>query len=290
MKRYADIFVLLAGILWGLVGPIVKSLRDLGMTSLQISALRWILSGIFIVVIVFIFDKKLLKIHICDIWWFFCTGVVCILMSSTLYFVTMPLATVAAANVLMYTSPVWVMIFAVILFGEKLTKNKVFALLLAFGGCILITGMLNPGGFAITPLGMITGLGSGLLYGLYSIFGKFILKKYDSITVTLYTAVFAGLGALLMIDTSQTFQIAFENINIVAKLFVLVFVMTIAPYTFYTIGLKNTHATRASIFCCIEPVTSAVIGTVFMQEPFSLLQLVGIVMILAAGIVIQLKK
>ncbi len=290
MKKYADIFVLLAGILWGLVGPVVKNLRVLGLTSIQISALRWIFSGILMFVIIFILDKKLLKIHIRDIWCFFCSGVVCVLMSSTLYFVTMPLASVAVANVLMYTSPVWVMFFAVTLFGEKVTKNKVLAILLAFFGCVLITGMLNPGGFAITPLGLVTGLGSGLLYGLYSIFGKAVLKKYDSITVTLYTAVFAAFGALFMIDIPGTFRLISGDINIVTNLAVIVFAMTIAPYTLYTLGLKNTLATRASVFCCIEPVTSAIVGTVFMREPFSLFQFAGIIMILAAGLVLQLKK
>ncbi|MBR5155797.1 MAG: DMT family transporter [Clostridia bacterium] len=290
MQKYADVFVLLAGVLWGLVGPVVKSLRDLGLTSIQISALRWIFAGILMIAIVFILDKKLLKIHIRDIWWFFCTGVICILLSSTLYFVTMPLASVAVANVLMYTSPVWIMIFAVILFGEKITRNKVLALLLAFFGCILITGILNPGGFAVTLLGLFTGLGSGLLYGLYSIFGKFVLKKYDSITVTLYTAAFAGFGALFIIDIPQTFNLISGNINIVTNLALIVFVMTIAPYTLYTLGLKNTLATRASIFSCIEPMTSALVGTIFMQEPFSIFQFAGIVMILAAGLITQLKK
>lgn len=290
MKKFADFFVLLAGILWGFVGPFVNNLRNAGLTSIEISALRWIFSAILMFVIVLIYDRKLLKIQLKDLWWFFCTGIVCILTSSTLYFVTIPLATVAVANILMYTSPVWIMIFSIIFFSEKITPKKLLVLFLAFFGCILVTGVLSPGGFLLTPAGLLAGLGSGLFYGLYSIFGKFVLKKYDSITVTLYTAIFAGIGALFIIDLPQALPLLTESRSSVLNLSAVVLLSTIAPYTLYTLGLKLTSATRASILSCIEPMTSAVVGTLLMCQPFTIFQLAGIILILAAGIILELKK
>lgn len=287
MKKFADIFVLLAGVLWGLVGPFVTNLNVLGISSLHISALRWIFSAVFMFIIVLIFDRKLVKIHIKDIWLFVCTGIICIFLSSTLYFATIPLATVAVANILMYTSPVWIMIFSIIFFAEKLTLKKIIVLLLAFLGCILVTGALDPGGFSITPLGLVTGLASGLFYGLYSIFGKLALKKYDSITVTLYTAVFAGLAALFMPGLCDTLPLITQSREIALNLAAIIFVCTIATYTLYTLGLKLSSATRASIFACVEPVTSAVVGTLVLQQPFSAFQFVGIIFVLAAGILLQ---
>jgi drug/metabolite transporter (DMT)-like permease len=290
MKKFADFFVLLAGILWGLVGPFVTNLNRLGISSLHISALRWIFSAIFMFLIVLIFDRKLVKIHIKDIWVFACTGILCIFVSSTLYFATIPLATVAVANILMYTSPVWIMIFSIIFFNEKVTFKKMVVLLLAFCGCVLVTGVLSSEGFSITPLGLVLGLASGLFYGLYSIFGKLALKKYDSITVTLYTAVFAGIAALFMPNLSQTLLVVFGNREAVLNLAAIIFICTIATYTLYTLGLKLSSATRASIFACVEPVTSAIVGTLVLMQPFSVFQLAGIVFVLAAGVILQIKK
>ena len=290
MKRYADLFVLTAGILWGIAGLFVNFLTKLGFTTIQLSALRWIFSAILMVFIVFIFDKKLLKIQFKDIWVFVCTGIVCILLSSTLYFVTIPLATVAVANIMMYTSPIWILIFSLFFLKEKLTAKKIICLILAFLGCASATGIISSGSLKITPLSIVTGLGSGLFYGLYSIIGKIALKKYDSITVTLYTAVFAGIGALFMLNIPQTAElIAAQPKATVPALCGLVILITIAPYTLYTIGLRLTTASRASIICCVEPMTSAIIGTLIIGEPFTFSQFLGIIMILGAGILLQFK-
>lgn len=289
MKKFAEISILIAGILWGLAGLFVSRLSELGFTSIQISSLRWIFSSVITLVAVLILKPGFLKIELRDLGWFFCTGILCILLSSTLYFVTMPLTTVAVANILMYTSPIWIMIFSIIIFKEKITSKKIITLFLAVVGCAFATGIIGSKAIHITPLGIITGLLSGLFYGLYSIFGKYVLKKYSSITVTLYTIFFAGLGSFFMIDISTTAQMVIEN-SAVFRAVLLALVVTILPYTFYTIGLKSCKATKASILCCIEPMTSAIVGTLVLHQPFSPFQIVGVIMIISAGIILQVKK
>ncbi len=289
MKKFAELSILIAGILWGLAGLFVSGLSEMGFTSIQISSLRWIFSSAITLVAVLILKPGLLKIKLSDLGWFFCTGVLCILLSSTLYFVTMPLTTVAVANILMYTSPIWIMVFSIIIFKEKITVKKIITLFLAVAGCAFATGIIGSKAIRFTPLGIITGLLSGLFYGLYSIFGKYVLKKYSSITVTLYTMFFAGLGSFFMVDISTTAQMVIEN-SAVFRAVLLALVVTILPYTFYTIGLKYCKATKASILCCIEPMTSAIVGTLVLHQPFSPFQIVGVIMIISAGIILQIKK
>ncbi len=289
MKKFADIFVLAAGILWGIAGLFVSHMSTLGFTPIQVSALRWIFSGLIMFAAVLIISPKRLRINIRDIWWFLCTGILCILLSSTLYFVSIPLTTAAVANILMYTSPIWILIFSVIFFKEKINLPKIISLCLAVFGCAFATGIIGSGELNFNALGIVTGVLSGLFYGLYSIFGKFVLKKYDSVTVTLYTVLFAGLGALFIIDIPRTaYQIT--EIGAYIPILLLVVLVTIAPYTLYTVGLKHCKATRASIMSCIEPMTSAIMGTLILHQPFTAFQLVGIIMILGAGFILQMKK
>ena len=70
----------------------------------------------------------------------------------------------------------------------------------------------------------------------------------------------------------------------------MVTLVSIAPYTLYTVGLKHCRATRASIMACIEPMTAAVMGTFVLHQPFTEFQLIGILMILGAGFLLQLKN
>ncbi|MBQ7096831.1 MAG: EamA family transporter [Clostridia bacterium] len=288
MKKFADIFVFGAGVLWGIAGLFVSYIGKLGFSPVQVSAMRWITAAILMTLGMLIINPKKLRIMLCDIWWFMCTGILCILLSSTLYFVAIEETSAAVGNILMYTSPIWILIFSIIFFKEKLTVPKLLSLILAIGGCAFATGIIGGAELKFSTYGIIAGVLSGLFYGLYSIFGKAILKKYDSVTVTLYTAIFAGVGALFMIDIPETTS-QIINQNAYFPVILLALCVTIAPYTLYTVGLKHCKATRASIMACIEPITSAFMGTIVLGQPFTIFQFMGILMILGAGFILQLK-
>ena len=139
MKKVADIFILAAGILWGTAGILVSHMKNIGFSPIQISALRWIFSGAIMFVSVLIVSPNKLRINFRDIWWFLCTGILCILLSSTLYFVSIPLTTSAIANVLMYTSPIWILIFSIIFFKEKITFKCVVGIIIALGAIVAMS-------------------------------------------------------------------------------------------------------------------------------------------------------
>ncbi len=289
MKKFADLFVLGAGILWGIAGLFVDHMGSLGFEPIQISALRWIFSAILMTAGVAIINPKLLKIQLHHIWWFVCTGIMCILLSSTLYFISIKETSAAVGNILMYTSPIWILIFSVIFFKEKITIPKILSLILAIGGCAFATGVIGGDDLNFSTYGIITGLLSGLFYGLYSIFGKAIMKMYDSITVILYTAIFAGIGALFLINIPQT-AVQIAETNAYVPLLLMVTLVSIAPYTLYTVGLKHCRATRASIMACIEPMTAAFMGTFVLHQTFTVFQFIGILMILGAGFILQMNN
>jgi len=73
-------------------------------------------------------------------------------------------------------------------------------------------------------------------------------------------------------------------------LFLLVFslVSVLAPFSFYFAGLQHLEPTRAIIVSCLEPVFSIVIAAVALGEVMRPLQILGIVLVLAAITVAQL--
>ena len=101
----------------------------------------------------------------------------------------------STAAILLYTSPIWIMLMSVVFFREKLDRRKILALALAFAGCVLVSGISGNG---ITPVGLLVGLGSGIGYGLYSILGTVALRKYSPFTVTTYTFLFAAAGSWMI--------------------------------------------------------------------------------------------
>lgn len=88
-----------------------------------------------------------------------------------------------------YTSPFIVVVFAHFVFREKMTVKKTTALLICFIGCIFTVGLGVFVESALTPAGLLAGLGSALGYALYNLFTKVLVRKYHTFTVTFYTFV-----------------------------------------------------------------------------------------------------
>ncbi len=289
MAKFSSVIILIAGVLWGMLGIFVSALRDLGFSSIQAAALRWMASAVMIVAIVAIYDRKKLKISPRDIWMFAFVGICSSLAMSSFYFVCMELTSIAVSDVLMYTAPIWIMIFSAVLFKEKITARKALCMVLAFSGCAFVSGIVS-GGVKGGFLGITCGLLSGIAYALYSIAGTFILKKYDKLTLTAYNMVFAAIGSFFIINVPKTFGAVAANPSCIKQIVFLAVLGTILPYFLYTYALKHTKATKASVLCCIEPVSAALISVFYAGETLEVLQIAGIALIILAIVMLQIKK
>ncbi len=287
MNKKAVFAVILAGVTWGVISVFINTLSAAGFDSMQIACVRMITAALMFTAFVAVKSPDKLKIRIKDIWMFIGTGIVSVVMFNTCYFYTMINSQASVAVVLLYTSPVFIMILSAILFKEKITVRKLAALMLTFCGCVLVAGILG-GGYKITPFILLTGLGSGLFYGLYTIFGRFALNKYDTFTVTAYTFIFGMIGSLPTGKLPQTVRIIGENPKILLCCIGIGLVSTVLPYLLYTWGLQRMESGKAAILVAVEPLVGALIGMTVYHEPHNLLKLVGIALILGAIIILNI--
>lgn len=284
-----SLYIIAAGVLWGTMGIFVRSLSLYGFTSMQISALRLITGVFMIAAFAAIKDRKLFKVAIRDIYLFVGMGVLSVLLMSWLYFSAIIRISMGAASILLYTAPIWVLIASVLFYKEKFTIKKGIALVLAFGGCVAVSGF-SSGGMSVS--GVLFGLGSGVAYALYSIIGKSALQKYSPITVTLYAFIFGAAATLVICDFADMMIIIVNNINtgFITELFGLGFVTVFAPYLLYTAGLSKTPAGKSAIMASVEPMTATVLGIVVYREALTMWGIFGILMIVAAIILINTGK
>ena len=289
MQKKASLSVILAGILWGLITVFVKKLSAAGFDSLQIALIRLSVAAVLFVGFLAVTDRQKLKIRLRDIWMFIGTGVVSVTLFNFCYFYTTINSQASIAVVLLYTSPVWIMIFSAVLFKDPVTKRKLLVVVMTVAGCVCVTGMLE-GSVAVTPLVLFTGVCSGIFYGLYTIFGKYALAKYDSMTVTAYTFLFGTLGSLPLGKPAKTLEILAESPELILWCLGIGIASTVLPYVFYTWGLKYLDSGRASILVATEPLVGAVLGMTVYHETHSVLKICGILLILAAIIVLNIEK
>lgn len=286
MKKIASLLIILAGIIWGTMGVFVTEMEAMGFTSLQISSIRVTVAATVFVLTVLITDKSRFKVDIKDLWIFFVMGFGCVLGMSMLYFYTIINTSLSAAAILLYTSPIWVILISAIFFKERITWQKFVALICAFTGCVLVSYTGGEAG-SIGIWFFITGLGSGLAYGLYSIFGTVALKKYHPYTVTMYSFIFAAISSWFIVkpwDIITIVQIYPHKLYMIVWMVLVGVVTAYTTFMLYTLGLKYTTPGKAAILACTEPLTATLLGVFMYHQNASL---PGILLIIFAILLVN---
>lgn len=282
-------FVILAGICWGILGIFSRVLSANGFSAIQITAVRCVVTAITLTMYLFLKDRNKLKIDIKDIWYFIGTGTVSVVLLNIFYFLTIEETTLSIAAILLYTAPYFVVILSAIFFNEKITSQKVIALLLAFLGCVLVTGIIGSQSFKLTSIGLLTGIGSGFCYALYSIFGTIALRKYDTMTVTAYTFIVAAVSIVPFSHPGEMAEIIM-NSNVVMMNGVLIgIISTLFAFLFYTKGLQNMEAGKASVLAFIEPMVATITGILIFNEQLNIQNMAGISLIFISIVLLNMK-
>lgn len=280
MKKIAPIFVFTAGVLWGSMGIFVRTLNAKSLVSMEIVALRAIVTTMALVLFLLFYDRSAFKIKIKDLWIFIGSGIGSILFFNFCYFKAIAMTSLSVAAILLYTAPAMVMVMSYFLFNEKFSKRKVFALILTFIGCVFVTGVIGDAQ-SVSGTGILVGLGAGLGYALYSIFSRFAIERgYTSFAITFYTFLFAAIGSVFFVDMGKVTSVAIKSTGMVIFSILFGIICTVAPYLLYTIGLKYVENSKASIIASVEPVAATVIGFAVFHEKIGIMGIVGIVFVL----------
>lgn len=290
MKKLAPLCIFLAGVLWGSMGIFVRVLNEKGLFSMEIVALRAIVTALFLLVFLLFFHRKFLKVKWRDLWVFLGSGLGSILFFNLCYFRAITLTSLSVAALLLYTAPAIVMVLSFFLFKERFTGRKAAALVMTFVGCALVTGVLGER-TSVTGEGILAGLGAGLGYALYSIFSRYAIERgYHSLTITFYTFLIAAIGSLFLSDRAQIAETALGSPSMFHFSIVFGLFCTVVPYLLYTAGLKYVENSKASIIASVEPVAATLIGLILFQEKISPMGIAGIVLVLGAVVLCEGKQ
>lgn len=281
------VMVFLAGICWGVISVFIKGLTSFDYDSFDIMCFRSWASVVFMFIFFLMRDRSLLKIKLRDIWMFIGTGIFSLTFFSYCYFTSIVRSGAAVAVVLLYTSPIFVMLMSAVVFKEKITLKKIVALILTFIGCVLVAGLIGTGS-RLSMGALLLGLGAGFGYALYSIFAGFAVKKYSSLTVTFYTFLFSGIT--LPIFRNPVALIGSISLQVIPWIVGTSIICTVLPYLCYTWGLGKMEAGKAAVLVTVEPLVGAIIGILIYHEDANLFKLLGIILIFSAVILLSLPN
>ena len=134
---------------------------------------------------------------------------------------------------------------------------------------------------------LLLGFASGFFYSLYSIFGRYALAHYGSMTVTVWSFLFAGPASLVLLRPAEIAGANGQDPSLWLTTLAMMVFSTAAPYILYTWGLARTEPGRASILASLEPVVASLTGVLAFGEPMGLLTALGILCVLAGVYILR---
>jgi len=206
----------------------------------------------------------------------------------------------AISTVLAYCSAGFTALLGWWFLKERLNRAKILAIILSLGGCVLVSGALDPQSWNINLLGILTGILSGLAYAVYTLMGRSASERgLNPWTTLLYTFAFATVF-LLVFNLLPTKPLAGkasnpgellwlgEALGGWAILFMLAAGPTLAGFGLYNVSLSYLPSSVVNLIVTLEPAITAVIAYFLLGELLNSLQISGGLMIMAGVIFLRL--
>ena len=282
MKKYA-VSAILAGCCWGCTGLFTRSMTAMGLDSFGILFTRCLVGAICFGIIMLIKDPKLFRIKWKDLWLFLAVGIVGQLFFAFFYYNAINMMSVSTACILLYLSPAIVTILAHFFFKDKIRPRDALAVVICVLGCAFVSGF----GGSVSAKGILFGLGSAVSFALINMIDRAILNRgYQGQTVNFYLCLISALGATVFCGFKTPISIAFASFSNLGICVLNGVLTAFAAYLFFSYALSGCESGKVSILASTEPVMATLLSIVIFHEPFGILSLLGIVLVLS-GIVLQ---
>ncbi|SEB21093.1 Threonine/homoserine efflux transporter RhtA [Thalassobacillus cyri] len=286
--RFAGVgLVMLAAICWGISGGIADILMTKGWDPMVISLYRGAVGFIFFFAWFLIRFRKNWTFSPRLYVWSLLAGVG-VAGNFTFYFLGIQASSIAVAATLMYTAPVFVLLISFLLRMERSTWFKWACIFGVLMGIVLLTGVYNTESISVSFAGAAAGLAAGLSYALF-IFG---FKNASSIgkPQTTLTIAFFSFCLILLLFTDNKEAASVLTSSDIGWFLLLGVVGAGISFIFYVIGIRRTAPTTASMVAMVEPVTASIFGVLLLGDHMSLIQLLGMVLILVTVTVLSVKQ
>lgn len=229
------------------------------------------------------------------------TGLVCVIVSMSLYQLAITVDQASTVAVLFSCNPVFALLFSYLILRERLGRANLISVVISVIGLLII---VNPAHLT-NGLGLLLAIGSAVTFGLYSIISRYgsVKRGLNGLTMTCFTffagafellvlawitkipAVANGLTAIGLRQFSAIPVLVNVNLNYFWLLFFIGVCVTGGGFAFYFLAMEQTDVSTASLVFFIKPGLAPILAALILHEQILWTTVVGIVVILIGSVV-----
>lgn len=282
------LLIIASAVLFGFNGNISRLLFDQGVTPVTLVEMRMLIGGICLLAVLLVGRRQELKVPRRSVGWIIAFGLSLALVTFT-YFVSISRLPIAVALVIQFSASAWMVLGESLWYRRMPSKYVIMALLMTFGGIILLTGIWRLSLNGLDNVGLLFASIATVCYIAYLLLGRKVGRDLPALTSTCLGALVAG-AFWLIVQPPWTIP---ANTWTPAHLGLIFLVGTIGmaiPFTLILGGLRRIDATRASIAGMLELVAGGVIAYFWLGQRLDISQIAGCLLVLVGITILQYES
>ena len=289
LKLRGMLLASLASSLWAISGISGEILfKQFNFSSDWLVSTRTLVSGILLFIIVVFIEKKSILRPLKNKWdsmGIILFGVAGMYLVQYTYFKTIELSNVSFATILQFTAPFFIFIYESIKNRKLPSISTVTLLFMTILGVVFIATKGNFSNLSVSLEALLFGLVSAVMIAFYSTYPKKLLKKYGSITVVGWGMI---IGSVISNVIHPIWKIQADiNAKSIIQVIIVVILGTSIAYLIYIASLNYISSSLAGILTAFEPVLAAILSVVIFGLKFSIIELIGFVLVFVSIFILE---
>jgi drug/metabolite transporter (DMT)-like permease len=212
--------------------------------------------------------------------------------ASFLDFIGLQYVGAGVGRLIMFLYPTLVVLLSFLFLHRRPTGRELIALVMSYAGIALVlsTQMASSAGGRLFLFGALLMFGGALLYAVYLVAGSQVVRRVGSMRFTAYSMVASSIPALLQFFLLEPLS----ALDLPAAVWIYVIVLATLSTVFAVFlaaeALKRMGANQFALIGAIGPVSVAITSAIGLDEPFTWVQAVGGLLVIAGVLLVTLKR
>jgi drug/metabolite transporter (DMT)-like permease len=272
------VLLLLTSFLWG--GNFVFSKFLIGHASpMTLTMLRWFIAVLILFPIVWKTEKNLYPTKK-SIFPLFLMGLLNVVLFNIFQFLAIERTTSTNVGLISTLNPLSIAIFSFLLLHEKIKPLQIIAMIVSLMGVLIVLsrGDMNrivSLQFNVGDLWMIAAV---IIWGMYSICSKWVMKRMSALKATFYSGLF---GVLTLLPFNLTnFHVSNLSSSFIWALIYSGLVSTVVCMVLWNLGVQKVGASGSGIFLNFNPIFTSILAFFFLGEKMTWTELGGSIVVI----------
>ena len=273
--------IIIAMVIWGTIGIFV---RGIDLNSIEIAFFRAFLGSLFLILVSLVskdkINKEILKSNLLIL----SLSGIALGINWILLFQAMKYTTISNATLSYYFAPVFITVFSVVLFKEKMSIKNVVCLLGAVLGLFLIvkSGEVEVISDFNHTKGILYGLAGAVFYAIVVILNKYV-KELPGFQATLIQLSVAAIVLVPIVFLNSS--IDFKTIDLSTWILILIIgiVHTGIAYVLYFSSIKDVKSQSIAMLSYLDPIVAILMSFLILGESMGIVQIIGGLLILSTA-------